>query len=170
MKTRMGMIGAVSLVMLLAASTAFAAFGAGKKTDQALVPRWWERPKIVRELGLSGDQAGRIRDIHRQEADRIVEARWDLNRERAELEGLLEQADLDEERINGQMDRVRAALAERVGAEMRMHVRIMKELSPEQRREVLALLRAGKEGPAPKEKKSGEKRKKKKSRISRSRR
>jgi Spy/CpxP family protein refolding chaperone len=134
----------IALVLFLAAPPLCAA-KAKKKTDDPLIRKWWERPKIVRELGLTEDQLAKVKEIYDGGYDGLVEKRWNYKEQKRGLEDLLSRADLDEEQINQQTGRVREARAGLEETITRMQTAMMKELSPEQRKKLTAILENWKE-------------------------
>ena len=116
-----------------------------KKMDDPVIRKWWERPKIVQKLGLTGDQLTRVKEIYNGEYDRIVEGRWNYKEQKSKLEDLLSKTDLDEEQIGKQTEHLQAARANLEETATRMQTEMMKELSPEQRRKLLAILKTWKD-------------------------
>ncbi|HRT71769.1 MAG TPA: periplasmic heavy metal sensor [Syntrophales bacterium] len=112
-----------------------------KKAYEPEVKKWWERPKVVKKLGLTDGQLSRVREIYDEYLNQIVEDRWNYRHQKGLLEDLLTKADLDQDEIDrqtGEVEKARAALEKTM---MQMQTETMKELSPEQRRELLSILK-----------------------------
>jgi Spy/CpxP family protein refolding chaperone len=108
--------------------------------ERNLLPQWWERPAVIRKLGLSERQASRIREIRSEERGHISRQREELIRQRLDLENLLVQSRIDEERTGRRIEAVQNAVSNLAGAEIGMFVRMLQELSQEQRRQLIALI------------------------------
>lgn len=133
----------VCVVMTLLFLGASFASGAAKKkpADEPGIRKWWERPKIVQKLDLTDRQLSVIRDVYNEHYDQIVEARWNYRQQKGQLEDLLRRSDLDDERIGRQTDQVQAARAVLEKTVTDIQTAMMRELSPEQRRKLLTILK-----------------------------
>ncbi len=52
--------------------------------------KWWKRPRIAKEIGLSADQSKRIEDIFVQARPRLIDLKADLEKRRFELSQAME--------------------------------------------------------------------------------
>jgi len=112
-----------------------------KKVYEPEVKKWWERPKVVKKLGLTDGQFSRVREIYDEYHNQVVEDRWNYRHQKGLLEDLLTKADLDQDEIDRQTGEVQTARAVLENTMMQMQTEMMKELSPEQRRELLSILK-----------------------------
>jgi len=143
MKRSVMFMGIVCAVLFLAAS--FSQGAVKKRVDEPMIKKWWERPKIVQKLGLSEQQVSRVKEIYNESYNPIVEERWNYRQQKSALEDLLRKNDLDEDQISAQTEQVKAARAELEKTLTEMETAMMKELSPEQRRDLLAILKKWKD-------------------------
>ncbi|MDD2672194.1 MAG: periplasmic heavy metal sensor [Syntrophales bacterium] len=104
------------------------------------LPRWWEKTVVVKKLGLSERQASRIREIHHELRGSVTRCGEELTRQMLDLENLLVQSRIDEDRANRRIEAVQNAISLLAAAEIAMTVRMMEELSLEQRRYLLSVL------------------------------
>ena len=131
---------AVQLVFVfILGSTALAA-KPRPSVDQPLVPHWWERTQLIKKLELSDDQIGRIKEIYKAQARTISQARDTLAGERHQLRRLLSQDVLDDGKVEQQVAALESALSALVKAEMAMHYAMLKELDPDQRKNLIAAI------------------------------
>jgi len=116
-----------------------------KRLDEPQIRKWWDRPKIVRQLELTEDQRSRVKEIYSERYNQIVEDRWNYRQQKWQLEDLLRKTDLDEDRISAQTGQVQTARAALEGTLTEMQTAMMRELSPEQRDRLLAILKKWKD-------------------------
>lgn len=77
---------------LTAAALVFAATVA---TAQPLPQgKWWQRPEIVQQLGLTAEQQHRLDDVFRAAADDLIDARAGVEKAQVALRGELERPQL----------------------------------------------------------------------------
>jgi Spy/CpxP family protein refolding chaperone len=134
----------VCAVLFLAASFAQGAVKK-KKADDPMIKKWWERPKIIQKLGLTEQQVSSVKEIYNERYNQIVEERWHYRQQKSNLEDLLRKTDLDDDQINKQTEVVKAARAALEKTLTEMQTTMMKELTPEQRRDLLTILKNWKE-------------------------
>ncbi len=140
MKKWLKSVCVVMTVLFLAAPLASGAVKK-KQADEPEIRKWWERPKIVQKLELTDRQLSSIKDVYNEQYDQIVEARWNYRQQKGYLEDLLRRSDLDDERISRQTDQVQAARAVLEKTVTDIQTAMMRELSPEQRRKLLTILK-----------------------------
>jgi len=132
----------IPVVLILSIFYAFPGDGSGKdRNDCTLLPRWWERPHVIRKIELTQEQISKIKEIHREESKNIGRMEDDLKSRRGELERMFVQSDLDDREIERRMEMVQWALSALVRAEMDMDYRMLGELSQEQREKLVSLSR-----------------------------
>lgn len=101
--------------------------------------KWWERPRVVERVKITEEQRAKIRDIYDRQSKDMEPLRSDLKDQGKKLREMLVEEKLDKEQIDSQIDAVSAALAKVMSAKLQMNVQMMNELSPEQRKELIAM-------------------------------
>lgn len=134
----------ICAVMFLIASFAHGA-RTKKRLDEPQIRKWWERPKIVQQLGLTEEQRLRVKEIYNEQYNQVVEDRWNYRQQKSHLEDLLRKTDLDEDRIKTQTEQVQASRAVLEKTLTEMQTAMMRELSPEQRNKLLTILKKWKD-------------------------
>jgi len=102
-----------------------------------MMPRWWERPRVVEKIKLRDDQRTRIRAIYDKNSQELEKLRTDSRAQGKQLREMLTQDKLDENAITKQIDMVTSSLAALVKAELQMNTTMMNELDPEQRKQLI---------------------------------
>ncbi len=125
----------VALIFVLAS----VALGAKQKGpgDEPLVPRWWERPQLIRKLDLSENQISKIREIFRMQSRTISQARNIFIHERQQLRDLLVRDTLDDDAVQERVTAMESAFSALFKTELEMHYTMLKELDPDQRKIVV---------------------------------
>src|SRR4051794_20005828 len=82
---------------------------AGATAQQSGFP-WWTNEKVVRELGLTGEQSNRIDSVFRDSLPHMRQSKQELDRQEAELSRLIE-TNADESQVIRQVDKVEAVRA-----------------------------------------------------------
>jgi Spy/CpxP family protein refolding chaperone len=147
MKRSMRIVCVVCAVMFLVVSLAQGA-RTKKRPDEPQIRKWWERPKIAKQLDLAQEQKSRVKEIYNERYNQIVEDRWNYRQQKSQLEDLLRKTDLDEDRIKIQTEQVQAARAALEKTLTEMQTAMMRELSPGQRDKLLTILKNWKDEPA----------------------
>jgi Spy/CpxP family protein refolding chaperone len=101
--------------------------------------KWWERPEVVQRLKLTDQQINQIREIYSGETKKAIDLRAEFEKQHLELEQLLQQDPLDEDKIAKQIDNVQAARAALAKNYLLMRVKIAKVLSSDQRKQLDAI-------------------------------
>lgn len=100
------LIGAIALALVASALLA-----------QEMPPgKWWQRPEIVRELGLTNEQRGRLDGIFRDSAPQLVGLRDATQQKAQELRAQIDRPVLDRDAIQraaAEVSEARARLFER---------------------------------------------------------
>lgn len=100
----------IALVALACAATAQAQGGPGAPG------KWWQRPEIVRELGLSREQQDKLDAIFRGAANDLIDAKADIEKLQVAIRGELDRAQVRKAelmRIASQLSAARGKLFER---------------------------------------------------------
>jgi Spy/CpxP family protein refolding chaperone len=100
-------------LMLAAALLAAAAFA---NAQQMPPGKWWQRPEIVQELGLTNEQQDKLDEIFRTAANGLIDAKADVEKLQVALRGELDRAQIRRAevlRIAGQLSDARGRLFER---------------------------------------------------------
>lgn len=104
-----------------------------------MMPRWWERPKTVEQLKLTDEQKNRIKAIYDKNAPDLDKMRTDMRAQGKQLREMLVQDKLDDNAISKQIDTLSASIANLVKTELQMHVAMMNELTPDQRKQLVQM-------------------------------
>ena len=94
--------------------------------------RWWTRPDVIEQLGLSADQRKNLDDILQQHRLKLIDLDAALQREEVTLEPLVSAQPPDDAKVTAQIDRVAQARAELEKANSRMLWQVRRVLTPEQ--------------------------------------
>jgi len=94
--------------------------------------RWWTRPEVIEQLGLSADQRKNLDDILQQHRLKLIDLDATLQREEVTLEPLVSAQPPDDAKVTAQIDRVAQARAELEKANSRMLWQVRRVLTPEQ--------------------------------------
>jgi Spy/CpxP family protein refolding chaperone len=104
-----------------------------------MMPRWWERPKIIEQLKLTDEQRNRIKAIYDKNSQDLDKMRTDLRAQGKQLRDMLTQDKLDENAISKQIDTLTDTLSKLVKAELQMNVAMMNELTVDQRKQLVQM-------------------------------
>jgi len=94
--------------------------------------RWWTRPEVIEQLGLSADQRKNLDDILQQHRLKLIDLDAALQREEVTLEPLVNAQPPDDAKVMAEIDRVAQARAELEKANSRMLWQVRRVLTPEQ--------------------------------------
>ena len=124
--------GSSKNVIINSAGTTFSlgvgvGIGIGSKSG-----RWWTRPEVIEQLGLSADQRKNLDDILQQHRLKLIDLDAALQREEVTLEPLVNAQPPDDAKVTAQIDRVAQARAELEKANSRMLWQVRRVLTPEQ--------------------------------------
>jgi Spy/CpxP family protein refolding chaperone len=100
---------------------------------------WWERPRVVMILNIEDEQLERVRAATREDVRKSAELRKKLREEREVLSRLLGAEELDEAAIARQSEKVLATFASVLKVEADIQLKAVKELTADQRRELMEL-------------------------------
>jgi len=113
---------AIVLVMAFAAS-AFAQLPAGK---------WWRRPEIIRQLGLTEEQQTRLDTVFRGAANDLIDLKAEVDKRTIELRGDLDQSQLNRASIQKVAERLNDARSRLFSRELSMLVDMRGVLTDDQ--------------------------------------
>jgi Spy/CpxP family protein refolding chaperone len=68
--------------------------------------KWWRRPEIVTQLGLTTEQQNRLETIFRNSASDLIDLRGEVEKQNVALRGELDQPTLDRGRIRAIANRL----------------------------------------------------------------
>jgi Spy/CpxP family protein refolding chaperone len=101
--------------------------------DIPIVPgKWWERPAVKDELGLSPDQVNKINNIWTEHRKRIIDTRGDIEKAYLDLEHIMGQPTLDTQAAYRLAESLGQLQAKQAEERIRMAIDIRQELSAEQ--------------------------------------
>lgn len=94
--------------------------------------KWWDRPELVKKLGITADQRRKMDEVFQQLRIKLIDLHAALDREEAGLEPLMQAAQLDDAKILPQIDRIAQARADLEKVEARLMLALRHALTPEQ--------------------------------------
>jgi Spy/CpxP family protein refolding chaperone len=116
---------------LLAA--ALLALAAASMSAQADMPegKWWKKPRIAREIGLTDDQSRRIEDIFVRERPKLIDLKADLEKKQFDLQTAMEN-NAPRPEVEKKLDAVENARKDLQKTRVLMLLDIKNELKPDQ--------------------------------------
>lgn len=95
----------LAILLLLAASPAVAAsdFPEGK---------WWKRPRVAAEIGLTSDQGREIEAVFIRSREKLIDLKGELQKRQGELQDLIEDPAADRDDVAERIEKVEDARAE----------------------------------------------------------
>jgi len=135
-KILIGMIMVVSfsLTMLLPTLSYSA-----PQDDQVMIPHWWERSKIVQKLKIPEEKIARIQDLTKDDMKQSSKLRNTLRQQRADLYKLLVADDFDVSAVKQQSEKTLSTFSSLMKMEADIQIKAVKELTVEQRRDLLKM-------------------------------
>lgn len=94
--------------------------------------KWWDDPRMVKELGITADQQKKMDDIFHQSRLKLIDLNATLEKEEVMMESLMQGSQLDDSKILPAIDRIAQARAELEKANARFLLGIRHVLTPEQ--------------------------------------
>ena len=148
------------IIIFLLCPMALAAKFHHRPHDQTLIPSWWEHSPIMNKLQLTEEQISTNKEIYKAHASKVNSLRTGYEHAYNQLQSALLQDQLDDEKVNRQLDALGTALSSLMHEEAAMHYDMMKDMSPEQRKILVSWIEQQnhQQPPKAKKKKSGEKR------------
>lgn len=101
--------------------------------------RWWDRPEIAQQLGLTAQQKQKMDDIFQDSRLKLIDLHANLEKQQVILQPLIESDQPDEGKILAQIDAVAQARAELEKGNARMLLGLRRVLTQEQWTKLKAL-------------------------------
>ena len=121
-------------VAVLLALPALAALGQGPAEG-----KWWKRPRVARQLGLSADQVAQLEKIFARSKPRLIDLRAEFEKKRFDYDQAMQSDDVDREVLESKIEareQARAALQTELAL---MELDMKKVLTPEQREKLVEM-------------------------------
>ncbi|HEY7112186.1 MAG TPA: periplasmic heavy metal sensor [Thermoanaerobaculia bacterium] len=114
-------------------AAALLALAAASMAAQADIPegKWWKRPRIAKEIGLTDDQARRIEEIFVRERPKLIDLKAGLEKRQFELQTAMEN-NAPRPEVEKRLDAVENARKDLQKTRVLMLLDIKNELKPEQ--------------------------------------
>lgn len=111
----------------------FSAFATSMHAVEGMPPgRWWKRPEVVQQLGLTSAQQTKLDELFRAHAEVLIDLKAEAGKQALRLRGELDQRTLDRARVRAAAEQVSAARARLFERELMMLVDMRSVLSDEQ--------------------------------------
>ncbi len=94
--------------------------------------KWWDDPRMVKELGITPDQQKKMDEIFQQSRLRLIDLNATLEKEEVMMDSLMQGPQMDDAKIMPAIDRIAQARAELEKANARFLLGIRHALTPEQ--------------------------------------
>src|SRR5271165_4563828 len=101
--------------------------------------RWWDKPEVAQQVGITDDQKKKMDDIFQQNKLRLIDLKAALEKQETIMRPLIEADQPDEAKILSQIDAIAQARAELEKANARMLLSIRTQLTPDQWKKVRAM-------------------------------
>lgn len=125
-------IAGITFAILLL-STAAAIAAEGLRPAAGMPPgKWWSRPEIVKQLGLTKEQRDKLDEIFRSTASTLIDLKGDVEKRTIDLRGQLDQEQLNRQAIQAAATRLNEARGKLFERELMMLVDMRGVLTPEQ--------------------------------------
>jgi Spy/CpxP family protein refolding chaperone len=117
--------------------------------------KWWENEKVVQEVGLTGEQQAKIRDLVFEHAMSMIDLKANLDRRELELANAVDRTDFDAAAVRSAFSAMQAARQKLETEHFELTIAVRQMLSPEQWQKLQALhrefqrKRAGDDRPGP---------------------
>ena len=96
-------------LLLLLAATALAAASASAQMAEVPPGKWWKRPAIVRELGLTEEQQEKLDAIFAKNRRDFIDLKADVERKQLDVDELMAKKDSDPKKVAAAIDSVEQA-------------------------------------------------------------
>ncbi len=142
MKRRMRWIVIVLSMVALASSgqALLAQAGGGPLMGLGLLGKWWDRPMLVRQLGLTPEQQAKMDEILQQHRLRLVDLRANLQKAEIELEPLVASDDPNDGQIMAGVSKVAEARAQLEEENARLLLDVRHQLTPQQWKQIREMI------------------------------
>jgi periplasmic protein CpxP/Spy len=101
--------------------------------------RWWDKPEIAQQVGITDDQKKQMDDIFQQHRLQLIDLNAALQKQEVLLHPLLEADQPDETKVLSQIDAIAQARADLEKENARMLFGIRKVLTPDQWQKLKAI-------------------------------
>lgn len=88
----------VTMIVFFMVSGICLAKGPGPMGEAKMLPdgKWWKMPKIAQDLDLTGEEQTKLDDLFIQSKRKMIDLKSDVEKEKLELEQIMEKKDFDE--------------------------------------------------------------------------
>ncbi len=100
----------VAAVPLLLAG-ALLAPAARAQMPEVPLGKWWKRPKVVQELGITAEQQEKLDEIFAKHRREFVDLKADVEKKQLDVEDLMRRKDSDPKKVTAAIDTVEASRA-----------------------------------------------------------
>lgn len=94
--------------------------------------KWWKRPRIASQIGLTAEQSDRIEKIFVKTRPRLIDLKADLEKNQLELQAAMDDRNADRRDVEKKLDAVENARKNLQKARVLMILDIKQVLRPEQ--------------------------------------
>ncbi|MGH9317356.1 MAG: Spy/CpxP family protein refolding chaperone [Thermoanaerobaculia bacterium] len=94
--------------------------------------KWWRRPRVAAEIGLTSEQSDQVEKIFVRERGKLIDLRADLEKKQLGLESAMENPAADRADVEKRIGAVEAARAELQKTRALMYLDMKQVLKPEQ--------------------------------------
>lgn len=127
----------VALLMLCATlSTAFC--------QDVPAGRWWHSPQLAKQLKLTDREVGRLDRMYVETRRKLIQVKSAIERERFELDNLLESKSMDEPQVKEQFERLERERTRLADARFRFLLEVRKIMGSERYQHLKQLYNRGK--------------------------
>ena len=109
--------------------------------------RWWDKPEVAQQVGITDDQKKQMDDIFQQNRLQLIDLHAALEKQEVLLRPMIEADQPDEQKVLSQIDAIAQARADLEKANARMLFSIRKVLTPDQWKKLQALAQQRRAGP-----------------------
>ena len=95
----------------LVAASALVAMSAPAQMPEVPPGKWWKRPAIVRELGLTAEQQEKLDSILAKHRREFIDLKADVEKKQLDVEDLMRRKDSDPKKVTAAIDNVEASRA-----------------------------------------------------------
>ncbi len=118
--------------VLFAQAGAGGGMGGGPLMGLGLQGKWWNRPALVRRLGITPAQQAKMDEILQQHRLKLVDLRANLQKAEIQLEPLVNADEPNDEQVMAQVKNVAEARAQLEEANARLLLAVRHQLTPTQ--------------------------------------
>ena len=93
--------------------------------------KWWKDPQVTQKLALSDDQISKLDSAYITSRKKMIEQKSDIEKERFELQNLIEKKDIDEKAIQKQHQKVEKARSKLSSERMKFIMEVRKIIGSE---------------------------------------